>query len=79
MLSTILIPSIRVVVVDIENRAGNDAKGPECTRIQLIRDTNRLAARCRNLVTEMMRAAVAQRLSALLPCKSLSNVDGHRM
>jgi hypothetical protein len=33
VLSTILIPSIRVVVVDIENRAGNDATGPEHDRV----------------------------------------------
>ena len=41
VLSTGLIASIRVVVVGIESRMRNDATGPECTRIQLIRISTR--------------------------------------
>jgi hypothetical protein len=68
-----------MVVVGIENRAGNDATGPEHSHPAHTNPDSGLDTRGRNLVTEMMRAAVTQRLSASLPCKSLSNVDGYRM
>jgi hypothetical protein len=67
-------------VVGIENRAGNDATGPEHSHPAHTNRTYSLAvAVSKSGITEMMRAAVTQRLSALLPCRFSSNLDGYRM
>ena len=52
VLSTVLIASIRVAVVGIENPAQNDASGPQHARVQLIRIAKTAPYIELNLVTE---------------------------